>query len=303
MDIESRLRLERDLRPVEEYLEATGGTLVQRDEDPPGLYWVVIVLDKGPPFIARLAWAVYPARAPSVLFANEVGGTTTDASAWPNASGYRAPNDVCKPFTAEGQQLHPKWAGSPHAWRPDGNPFLYVVETIDRRATRGRSTSGMTALILAHAQVHVICDEVRRFGARELETGGFLLTSDHRTVSHVALAGAAGIERDWGRFVVRREALDQLFTYAEDRDLRVAAMFHSHQHEAFLSPIDRTGGINMAGFTSMVIPTFEDPPTSTTSWGFWIFEAREWCHAEPWAAVGIASVAPLRFDAKGVRDA
>lgn len=159
----------------------------------------------------------------------------------------------------------------------------------------------MTALALSQAQIGTMCDEVRRFGALEQETGGFLLTADHQTVAHVALTGSVGIERDWGRFVVRVEALDQLFTYAEDRELRVAAMFHSHMRGAFLSPIDRTGGINMVGFTSIVIPTFENPPIETTGWGFWIFDGSQWHRAEPWAALGVASAAVLRFDASGVR--
>ena len=144
----------------------------------------------------------------------------------------------------------------------------------------------MSVLTLSVTQVETICDEVRRFGAREKETGGFLLTSDRCTISHVAIAGSAAIERDWGKFIVRREALDQLFTYAEDRDLHIAAMFHSHMQGAFLSRIDRTGGINMDGFISIVIPTFRNPPSDTSKWGFWIFQNREWrpCQSRPTAA-------------------
>lgn len=161
----------------------------------------------------------------------------------------------------------------------------------------------MSVLSLSSAQIATICDEVRHFGANDQETGGFLLTSDRRTVCHVALAGLVGIERDWGRFVVRRNAIDRLFTYAEDRGLRVAGMFHSHMNEAFLSPIDRDGGINMNGFTSIVIPTFGSPPADTTKWGFWTFRDREWCQSPPWPAVGVASPAPLRFDGDGVSSA
>lgn len=131
MDLESRLRIESDLPAVEAHLVAAGGALVRRSEDPDGLFWVIVAAGNGPSFVVRLAWEVYPSRPPSVLFAVDVGGATTEPTAWPNASGYRAPNDICKPFTAEGQRLHPEWAGSAHAWRPDGNPFLYVVETID----------------------------------------------------------------------------------------------------------------------------------------------------------------------------
>jgi hypothetical protein len=100
--------------------------------DPPGLYWAVI--QPGAPdtavFVARVLWTVYPDRPPSLLFATAVGEPTNVASAWPAAQGYRAPVDVCKPFTAEGQALHREWAGGPHAWRSEGNPFLYVIETV-----------------------------------------------------------------------------------------------------------------------------------------------------------------------------
>jgi hypothetical protein len=132
MDLESLLRLQRDEPPVEEFLASTGGALVRRDTDPQGLYWAVLQpTDQAcRPFIAKISWSVYPHRPPSLLFAAQVGGATTDPSAWPSAGGYRAPNDVCKPFTAEGQALHAEWATGPNAWRSTGNPFLYVVETV-----------------------------------------------------------------------------------------------------------------------------------------------------------------------------
>jgi hypothetical protein len=132
VDTESQLRLDRDSAAVRAFLESEGGALIRRSADPAGLYWAQIQ----PPdsslnaFVARLVWSVYPDRAPSLLFARQVGGPTDDARAWPAAAGYRAPNDVCKPFTAEGQALHPDWATGIHAWRGDGNPFLYVVETV-----------------------------------------------------------------------------------------------------------------------------------------------------------------------------
>ncbi|GAA0956052.1 hypothetical protein [Actinocorallia libanotica] len=132
MDLESLLRLQRDEPPVEEFLASTGGALVHRDTDPSGLYWAVLQpTDQARrPFIAKIGWSIYPHRPPSLLFATEVGGPTADLRAWPSAGGYRAPNDVCKPFTAEGQALHPEWATGPSAWRSTGNPFLYVIETV-----------------------------------------------------------------------------------------------------------------------------------------------------------------------------
>lgn len=154
MDFESQLRLERDAAVVAATLEATGGKLVHRAldstgpdsaTDPPGLYWAVIQPDEPGtgPFITRIAWSVYPDRPPSVLFATEVGGPTNVTNAWPAANGYRAPNDICKPFTAEGQALHVEWASGATAWRSDGNPFLYVVENVtdDINRVRGARAS------------------------------------------------------------------------------------------------------------------------------------------------------------------
>jgi len=132
MDLESRMRLERDATAVEELLASTGGRLEHRPDDPDGLYWAVIQPSdiSRSPFVVRLLWTVYPQRPPSLLFATAVGGPTNSPTAWPVAAGYRAPNDVCKPFTAEGQGLHPEWAAGPHAWRSVGNPFLFVVDTV-----------------------------------------------------------------------------------------------------------------------------------------------------------------------------
>ncbi|TDD87337.1 hypothetical protein E1293_07995 [Actinomadura darangshiensis] len=132
MDLESQLRLKQDVPEVGEFLSSISGSLVHRDTDSKGLYWAAIpsASSTSRPFIARIAWTAYPHAAPSVLFADEVGGATTDPESWPAAPGYRAPNDICKPFTAEGQALHSEWRTGPHAWRSAGNPFLHVVETI-----------------------------------------------------------------------------------------------------------------------------------------------------------------------------
>lgn len=132
MDLESRLRLAADLPAVEAYLASCGGGVRLRDDDPPGLLWVSLRPARGrrDAFVARVQFSVYPDRAPSVLFANGVGGATDVPSAWPAANGYRAPVDVCKPFTAEGQALHVEWRSGANAWRGEGNVLLYVVETM-----------------------------------------------------------------------------------------------------------------------------------------------------------------------------
>jgi hypothetical protein len=132
MDQESQLLLERDLPPAKEFLTSTGGRLVRREQDPLGTYWIVLQPHnrERAPFTARIVWTVYPHRPPSVHFATEPGGPTTSPAAWPAASGYRAPNDICKPFTAEGHNVHPEWATGEHAWRPTGNPLLFVLDTL-----------------------------------------------------------------------------------------------------------------------------------------------------------------------------
>jgi hypothetical protein len=132
VDLESQLRLEADEAEVDRFLAERGGRLVKRVDDPIGLYWAAIqpAPASATPFTARILWSVYPDQPPSVMFADGVGGSTSIVTSWPGANGYRAPNDVCKPFTAEGQALHAEWATGHHRWRAEGNPFLFVVETM-----------------------------------------------------------------------------------------------------------------------------------------------------------------------------
>jgi hypothetical protein len=132
MDLESRIRLAADQVIVEDVLAEIGGQVVRREDDPVGLYWAVLqpTATGVRPFIARVLWSLYPDQPPSVLFADQIGGQTSMVFAWPAANGYRAPNDICKPFTAEGQALHPEWASGHHRWRPEGNPFLFVIEAL-----------------------------------------------------------------------------------------------------------------------------------------------------------------------------
>ncbi|MBV8861857.1 MAG: hypothetical protein JO082_14360 [Mycobacterium sp.] len=132
MDLESTIRLDEDHSAVKLLLAHEGGRLVKRGTDPTGLYWALLQpsTPASAPFIARINWTVYPDRPPSILFADQIGGQTGVVSAWPAAAGYRAPNDICKPFTAEGHAVHPEWKTGHHRWRNEGNPFLFVVETL-----------------------------------------------------------------------------------------------------------------------------------------------------------------------------
>lgn len=134
IDEESRLNLDDDRPAVEEFLAEFGEELVQRPEDVNiGVYWIKLHPRSAPQetYVARVAWTRYPDAAPSVKFADAVGGSLGVVKAWPNCNGYRPGNfDICKPFTAEGFALHPEWRTGPHAWRTTGNPFLFVVAQI-----------------------------------------------------------------------------------------------------------------------------------------------------------------------------
>ena len=103
----------------------------RRQEDP-SIYWLEMRPLSLPQerYYPRVAWRVYPHAAPSVLFADGLRGPLGVPRAWPRIPGYRAPNDICKPFTAEGFAIHPDWSTGPDAWPTDGNPFLWVVETL-----------------------------------------------------------------------------------------------------------------------------------------------------------------------------
>ena len=102
LDVESRLALARDEPAVVEFLNEHGGS-VEADSDD-AVRWVTLhpVREPGQNYVARIVWSSYPHKEPSVLFADGVRGALGVASAWPNIRGYRAPNDICMPFTAEG---------------------------------------------------------------------------------------------------------------------------------------------------------------------------------------------------------
>jgi hypothetical protein len=91
--------------------------------------------------------------------------------------------------------------------------------------------------------VNALISDATTFGARGLETGGFLLAprtdpvGPNPAVTAVAVAGGAGIERDRDRFQVSERALDRIFTFADDRGLWIPAMLHSHRSGASCRPL------------------------------------------------------------------
>ncbi len=159
-----------------------------------------------------------------------------------------------------------------------------------------------SCLIVPSVVAARLCDDVGRYGQNGVETGGFLLTKPGSDMTHVvALAGAVGIIRQYGLFVITRPAFDAVFTWAEENDLRVRALVHSHAKEAFLSPTDRRGGLLVNGFASAVIPNFADPPRDPAAWRWWVY-ASDWIPASPPLTEDTATKADIViFDGDGVR--
>jgi|GraSoiStandDraft_11_1057310.scaffolds.fasta_scaffold366497_2 hypothetical protein len=128
LDLESRLALEDDEPTVVAFLADHGGRVfVQVGE--PAERWLVLrpAREPGEEYAARLKWTRHPHEPPSVTFTAGVGGPVGVMSAWPQIPGYRAPNDICMPFTAEGYALHVDWKTGPDAWDPTGNTYLRVA--------------------------------------------------------------------------------------------------------------------------------------------------------------------------------
>ena len=147
-----------------------------------------------------------------------------------------------------------------------------------------------------------ILGEVRAYGATRMETGGFLLApiDDPTRITTVAFAGTVGITRRYGLFGISGLALDRLFTWADDYDLRIPAQFHSHGGRAFLSPTDLAHGLSVRGFITCVIPYFRDPPRDPSRWGWWKFDGSMWKTETPPKIDADAQAATFTFDEDGV---
>ncbi|HEV7679300.1 MAG TPA: hypothetical protein VGQ42_12090 [Candidatus Dormibacteraeota bacterium] len=132
MDIETQTALEEDEPAVAAFLKDHQG-LLQRDEQDKLRYWLTMTPRSAPTeeYYVCVTWTKYPHAAPSVKFADSTGGSLTVTTAWPLIPGYRPSSfDICKPFTAEGYGIHPDWVTGPEAWPVTGNPFVWVVETL-----------------------------------------------------------------------------------------------------------------------------------------------------------------------------
>jgi hypothetical protein len=159
----------------------------------------------------------------------------------------------------------------------------------------------MNPLILPPSAATLLCEDISRYGRKSVESGGLLLTDPgNPEVKVVALAGTIGIVRRYGLFVITRPAFDAIFSWAEDNDLQVRGMVHSHAGRAFLSPTDREGGLRVRGFVSAVVPTFVNPPQDPDRWGWWTYTS-DWTQVPAPAAASVASsVQSLVFDGDGV---
>ncbi|MCW2921573.1 MAG: hypothetical protein JWL76_1447 [Thermoleophilia bacterium] len=132
--LETALALEADEEAVTAFLTECGGRLV-RDEGDPATYWAEMHPASAPheTYFARVAWAAYPDRPPSVRFCEAIGGRFDVRNAWPSCPGVRpdAPqHDICASFTAEGFQAHQEWTSGPQAWVSEGNPFAHVIQSL-----------------------------------------------------------------------------------------------------------------------------------------------------------------------------
>lgn len=131
-DAETLLNLEQDRVAVAEFLAENGGHLEQDSKDG-SVYWLTLRPRSAPDerYFVRVGWDAYPHSPPSIKFADRVGGSLTVKTAWPMITGYRPDSfDICRPLCREGYELHAEWKEGTTAWVTDGNPFLWVAQTM-----------------------------------------------------------------------------------------------------------------------------------------------------------------------------
>jgi len=156
------------------------------------------------------------------------------------------------------------------------------------------------ALTVPAAAVTTVVADVARYGAANVETGGFLLAPrPDDTTTIVALAGEVGIVRRRDQFQVSELALDRLFAHADDQGLWIPAQFHSHGLAAFMSDCDVDHGLSVDGFVTTVVPYFASPPLDVGQWGWWRFDG-VWVPLLPPRTLS-AAVSVIVFDEDGVR--
>lgn len=137
IDAESVLNLDTDELAVAAFLAENDGTMMRDDridgEGDRAVYWLTMRPRSVPTerYVARVEWFSYPYDAPSIKFAGGVRDSLTATKAWPMMTGYRPGSfDICRPMTREGYAVHTEWRQGSTAWPTDGNPFLWVVQTM-----------------------------------------------------------------------------------------------------------------------------------------------------------------------------
>ena len=131
---ETRINLKEDEVAVAAFLADHDGRLGRDEtEQAQALYWLTLRPRSAPEqrYYGRVGWDAYPHSPPSIKFADAIGGSLSVPSAWPLIPGYRPGSfDICRPLSREGYELHPEWREGPTAWPTEGNPFLWVAQTL-----------------------------------------------------------------------------------------------------------------------------------------------------------------------------
>jgi hypothetical protein len=137
VDAESALNLKSDEVAVALFLSENEGHLDRDDcldgEGDSAIYWLTMRPQSVPTerYFVRVEWFSYPYEAPSIKFADGIRGSLTVNKAWPMMTGYRTGSfDICRPMSREGYEVHPEWKQGSTAWPTEGNPFHWVVQTI-----------------------------------------------------------------------------------------------------------------------------------------------------------------------------
>lgn len=159
----------------------------------------------------------------------------------------------------------------------------------------------MNHLVLPADMARSIAETAAVAGRDLVETGGFILRGyDAAEPSVLALTGQKGIERRMGLFLVSGLALSSLFEWADEHELTLAAQWHSHRFEAFLSKTDLEHGFDVPQFRTAVVPWYEQASPDPADWGWWQFDGKAWvAQAAPSTASGEFIV--VTFDEDGVR--
>lgn len=160
----------------------------------------------------------------------------------------------------------------------------------------------MIRLLVTRNLVDALVADISAWGTHNAETGGFVLASEHRPdrANVLALAGQSGIVRRRDLFTISGAAIERLFSWAADAELRIRAQVHSHARGAFLSRTDLKHGFDVDGFITAVVPHFATPSADPGDWRWWQRGSSRW---HPYRAPDVVagSVRVVCFDEDGLR--